>query len=94
MSSPSDEACTVAVKDKPGILKRLRSLMVQFKRDLREPLPGLADKSLSVRVAGRFRHLLKRYGLKLVAAIILFYLVRDTLLYIVIPYLIARQFFG
>ncbi len=94
MSSPSDDAIAVAVKDKSGILKRLRSLFGQFKRDLREPLPGLEDKSLPVRIGGRFRYLLKKYGLKLVAAVILYYLVRDTLLYIVIPYLIARQFFG
>ena len=35
----------------------------------------------------------KQLGWKFVAAFILFYLIRDTILYILIPYLIARGIF-
>ena len=41
--------------------------------------------------AGYFK-LLKKKGSKVVVAFILFYLIRDSLLYIVIPILIARGF--
>jgi len=37
-----------------------------------------------------FRELLRQKGWKVVLVIIVYYLIRDTLLYIVIPYLIAR----
>jgi CRP-like cAMP-binding protein len=94
MSSPSDETCVATALEKPGLVKRLRSLIKQFKRDLREPLPGLADKPLPRRILGRFRHLFKRYGFKLVVVIFMYYLIRDTILYIIIPYFIARQFIG
>lgn len=94
MSSPSEETCAVTAEDKPGLFRRLRELIKQFKRDLRGPLPGLADKPLPAKILGRFRHLFKRYGFKLVVVIFMYYLIRDTLLYIVLPYLIARQFIG
>ncbi len=35
----------------------------------------------------------KKLGWKFVAAFILFYLIRDTILYIIIPYLIAKGIF-
>ncbi len=35
----------------------------------------------------------KKLGWKFVTAFILFYLIRDTILYIIIPYLIARGIF-
>ncbi len=40
-----------------------------------------------------FRAVVKTLGWKVIAGIILYYLVRDSLLYIVIPYLIARGVF-
>ncbi len=45
-----------------------------------------------LRVEG-FRAVVKTLGWKVIAGIIIFYLVRDTLLYLVIPYLIARGVF-
>ncbi|MBX2986580.1 MAG: hypothetical protein KF802_01665 [Bdellovibrionaceae bacterium] len=39
-------------------------------------------------VRGTFR----RYGWKLVAAVFCYYLVRDLTLYVLLPYLVARQF--
>ena len=45
-----------------------------------------------IRKEGGFFNLLKKKGSKVVVAFILFYLIRDSLLYIVIPILIARGF--
>jgi hypothetical protein len=39
-----------------------------------------------------FKALVKKKGWKVVAAVFLFYLVRDSILYLLIPYLIARGF--
>lgn len=38
--------------------------------------------------------LIKRYGWKLVVAVFMYYLIRDSILYILIPYLIAKGLFG
>ncbi len=40
-----------------------------------------------------FKGLLKRYGWKALAVFVIYYLIRDTLLYLVLPYLVARNFF-
>ena len=45
-----------------------------------------------IRKEGGFFNLLKKKGTKVLVAFILFYLIRDSLLYIVIPILIARGF--
>ena len=37
-----------------------------------------------------WKGLFKRYGWRLVVGFVLFYLVRDTLLYIVVPYMIFK----
>ncbi len=49
---------------------------------------------LRARLLARAKHLVKRYGWKLVVAIVVYYLIRDTVLYIIIPYLIARKLLG
>ena len=41
-----------------------------------------------------FKGLVKKYGLKLVLAVFMFYLIRDSILYILIPYLIAKGLFA
>jgi len=41
-----------------------------------------------------FRGFVKKKGWKIVVAIFLFYLVRDSLLYIIIPYMAARGLWG
>ena len=40
-----------------------------------------------------FYKLIKKYGWKAAVGIFLFYLVRDVLLYIVIPYFVAKSIF-
>ena len=41
-----------------------------------------------------FKGLVKKYGWKLVVAVFIYYLIRDSILYILIPYLIAKGLFG
>jgi len=76
---------------KPSIWRRFKDFMKQFKRDLREPLPGTEDFTRMGKVKARFRHLFKRYGWKLLVAICVYYLIRDGILYILIPYLVAKK---
>ena len=45
-----------------------------------------------IRKEGGYFKLLKKKGSKVLVAFILFYLIRDSLLYIVIPVLIAKGF--
>ena len=37
-----------------------------------------------------FKGLIKKYGWKLVLAVFMFYLIRDSILYLLLPYLIAK----
>lgn len=41
-----------------------------------------------------FKQFFKTHGWKVIAAVVLFYLVRDTILYILIPYLIVKGAFS
>ena len=41
-----------------------------------------------------FKEFIKRKGWKIVAAVFLFYLIRDSFLYIFLPYLAARGLLG
>jgi hypothetical protein len=63
----------------------------RFKHDLRAEIPESKGKPLRQRIRARGLFLYRRYGWKLVAGVVAYYLVRDTLLYIIIPYLIARK---
>lgn len=50
---------------------------------------AIIDSIAIVRAHG-FRELIRRRGMKLVVAVVAYYLIRDTLIYLVIPYCIAR----
>lgn len=76
---------------RPGLLGRIRQFLRQFKQDIRTPLPGSTGKPLWARIRGRVGFLYRKYGWKLVAGVVAYYLVRDTLLYIILPYLIAKR---
>jgi len=41
-----------------------------------------------------FKGLVKRYGWKLIVAVFMYYLIRDSILYILLPYLIAKGLFS
>ena len=53
---------------------------------------AVIDSLLIVKRHG-LRKLLRRRGWKFIAAVIAYYLVRDSLLYIVVPLLVARGLF-
>ncbi len=42
--------------------------------------------------AGGFRAVVRRYGWKIFAVFFIYYLIRDLLIYVLIPYLVARHF--
>ena len=98
--SPSDPASldmttdTGADTPRPGILKRLWKSIRQIKRDLHVPLEGTEGMTRSQKFGARFRFLFKRHGWKLVWSFIIFYLIRDTVLYLLLPYLIAKGIWG
>ena len=77
-----------------GPFRRFRSAITRFKRDIREPLPNTEHLSRIGRIKVRIRHLFKRYGWKMFWAIFIFYLIRDVILYVLIPYLVAREIIG
>ncbi|NUO81304.1 hypothetical protein HUU05_14595 [candidate division KSB1 bacterium] len=52
----------------------------------------ILDSVLIVKRAG-FKELIRQRGLKFFYAICAYYLVRDTLLYVVLPYFVARGLF-
>ena len=61
--------------------------MKNFKKFL---VPKWIDAYTDTYREGGFRGLLKKGGVRLLVIFILFYLIRDSILYLVIPYLIAK----
>jgi len=66
------------ISSAPSILSRLRAIASEGRKTLKE---------------SGVKGLLRRYGWKVLALVLVYYLVRDTLLYLILPYLIARNFF-
>ncbi len=93
-STSSDAEFDAATAKTPSLYQKLRGVLRQFRRDLREPLPGSEGLGRWQRLRLRFRHLIKRYGWKLVLAVVIYYLIRDSLLYIIIPYFVAKKLLG
>jgi len=79
---------------RPGIFRRFWNGIKQIKRDLHVPLPGTDTMSRWQRTCARFRFLFKKHGWKLVWGFFIYYLIRDTILYIIIPYLVAKKLWG
>jgi hypothetical protein len=79
---------------KPGPIRRFWNAVKQIKRDLHVPIEGAEGMSRLQKIKARFRFLFKRYGWKLVWGFLLYYLIRDSILYILLPYLAARGIWG
>lgn len=77
-----------------GFLNRVRNFLSKFRQDLRKPLPGLAGKSFFRKISARFRYMFKNYGWKLFVLVIAYYLIRDLVVYIILPYFIVNQIVG
>lgn len=52
--------------------------------------PKFIREAREVRKQSGFKGLIRRYGWKLFAVFFCYYLIRDSILYILLPYLIAR----
>jgi len=62
---------------------------------LREKLiPKFLQKYVTYYRDNGFKKTIKKYGWKLFAIIFMFYLVRDTILYIIIPYFAMKGIFN
>lgn len=57
-------------------------------------IPKFLKKYRKVLKEEGFKALIKKHGWKVFGIIFTYYLIRDSILYILIPYLIARGFLG
>ena len=57
-------------------------------------VPGFIREYVAIWKAEGFRELLRQKGWKVVAIIFFYYLIRDSFLYILLPYLIAKGLFS
>ena len=76
------------------LLAGIHSRIQEFQEDLRKPLPGAEGCSRRERWARRFRYLSGRYGRRLLVCVLLYYLIRDLVLYVLLPYLAATKIFA
>jgi hypothetical protein len=90
-TSSTDVVADSVAAPKPSLWRRLKGFLKQFKHDLRAPLEGSEGLTRWGKVKLRCRHLFKRYGWKLLVAICVYYLIRDGVIYILIPYLVAKK---
>lgn len=73
-------------------MKFLQSKVTMEEKEQIEQKDGNFVQRHFRKVFGKFKFYFKKYGWKFGVAIVLFYLVRDTILYIIVPYLIAKHF--
>jgi hypothetical protein len=70
---------------------RVHSGLQTFQDDLRRPLPGTDGLSRRERFARRLRYLTGRYGWRLLVCALLYYVIRDLVLFVLLPYLAATK---
>ena len=75
-------------------VRKIRLDFAGVRSNLKAPLPGAEGWSRRRRLSFRVRRLLRAYGWKLVFAFFLYYLVRDLVLYVVLPLLVADVIVG
>ena len=78
----------------PRLTTRMRDGLAQVRTDLRKPLPGSENLSRRRRFVQRTRFLTARYGWRLVVTVFVYYLIRDVILYLLLPYLAVSQIFA
>jgi len=74
------------------MIRRLRAQLTEIRHDLKVPLPGGEGLSRGARFRLRMRRMAGKYGWRLVVAAIALYLIRDLVLYVLLPYLAIRVF--
>lgn len=73
------------------MLQHLRSQFQAIRRDIQ---PTVSERELprGARFRVRSKRLAAKYGWRIVAAVFAFYLIRDLVLYVLLPYLAIRTF--
>jgi len=73
------------------VLQHLRSQFKAIRRDIK---PTVSERELprGARFRSRSKRLAAKYGWRIVAAVFAFYLIRDLVLYVLLPYLAIRTF--
>ena len=71
----------------------MRDGLRAFRHDLRRPLEGTEGLPRRTRWKRRFQFLLRKYGWKVLVALFFYYLIRDLLLYVVLPIFAADKLF-
>lgn len=64
----------------------------EMRRDIAVPLESERDLPRGARFRARTRRLAAKYGWRIVVAVFAFYLIRDLVLYVLLPYLAIRTF--
>ena len=55
-------------------------------------MPNFIKENINYYKKNGLKKTIKKLGWKVVLLVILFYLIRDSILYIIIPYFVAREF--
>ena len=55
-------------------------------------MPNFIKENINYYKKNGLKKTIKKLGLKVVLLVFLFYLIRDSILYIIIPYFVAREF--
>lgn len=79
---------------KYSAITRLRRIAKTMWVEMRQPVPGHVSQRKIGKIRWRLEFIVKKYGWKIFALVIVYYLVRDTTLYIIIPFLVARHMFS
>lgn len=84
-------ARTITTPKARGIFGRLKAAGRDFWAALFGHLPETDGKPFWRRAGIRLKVIYRRYGWKILMAVIIYYLIRDTILYIILPYLVVKQ---
>ncbi len=74
------------------MFRRFANRFKEMRRDIAVPLESENRLPRGARFRARSKRLAAKYGWRIVAAVFAFYLVRDLVLYVLLPYLAIRAF--
>jgi hypothetical protein len=73
------------------VLRRLTDQIAEIRNDFKTPLERESGLTPGDRFRARARRLAGKYGWRIVVAAVAFYLIRDLILYVLLPYLAIRS---
>jgi hypothetical protein len=74
------------------VFRRFTQQFEEMRRDIAVPLESESRLPRGARFRARTKRLVAKYGWRIVAAVFAFYLIRDLVLYVLLPYLAIRSF--